>query len=386
MLKIEIDRREFLKTLSILSKVVPSRTVIPELTCCKCTLRNNQTLSCVASDLDTWVRYDTFVNVIQPSDKPEENEFLLEVKGAETLFKAITDDKVLFILDRSSGEATFEIRTNNAKYDLLSYDPENYPSDLDFDSPLSEIQIPLQRLMVGFKYLKGLNKGASNPSLEGVHLHKKGDEFRLIVTNGRVFGLFTYRDNAYTQSPDFRTAIPPQFFAPLNQKNDAILNLRLSQEASTFQGIFSNGYVITRVFGSPYFDYEQILPDETQYQIKLILNTGDLIRALKKIKAFVKKDTYDLITFDMINGQLQLTYEADRSKIKEIITDFSLEGSELTKFYIRFENLFKLINKLPKKSQIDFRVIDRLCYLHPDLGLQPNEDLIYLTLVEYPEE
>ncbi len=277
-MKVMITRENFQRGLSAVAATIPTRTTLPVL--------SNILVEAVegalrvrGTDLDISVSIETGAEV------ERQGAITLPAKKVAEIARELPDGPVR--LETSGGRVSLEC--GNAKFRLNSLPSDEYPSfpDVPFDGGWSLQGGELQELSAHTSF--GASTEESRPVLNGVLWQLRGDEMRMVATNGHRLAKMVVKLKG-TASGEADLIVPSKALQQVERLFDAEDQLQIGRSDSHLGFRTERTEVYTRLIEGPYPNYEQVIPKDNDRHA--VMATAELAGAVRRVAIVASDQTH----------------------------------------------------------------------------------------------
>jgi len=258
-----INREEFLKILSPVSKVIPTKTPYPIIQNVYISVEDKK-LICIGTDLDSYIKTWTEIEA-------EENKVLIPGKKLIEIVKEVKENEVSIGIEDNK----FILQSGRSKFSIPLLDAGEFPDLLASPQGVA-LDINSTVLIKGYEKTKiTVSKQLDRPSMTGILMDIRAEELRFVSTDG-------YRLSFYSVPGEFGTKtqliISPKVFGFLP---DGDYPVKFSYDDSKMEFSFSWMEIRSRLIEGPYPDYEKVIPSEVKN--KLYVNRDGILSAIRRV-------------------------------------------------------------------------------------------------------
>jgi DNA polymerase-3 subunit beta len=296
-MKFQIEKKDFLKTLTILQGIAERRSSIPALSNVLIESDKDQ-IRMTTTDLET-----TMISSVECTLK-EEGKLCV---GARKLYEIIRElPEAPILLERMDNDWA-KITCQNAVFNLSGLDPTEFPSLPSYsEENLFVIQTFDLKEMIE-KVIFAASTEESRYNLNGVYFEgvSAGDKniARMVATDGHRLALIE-RENPEGLEITKGAIIPKK---GLNEVKKIVAEhpeeMRISLTENSFVVKVSSFIVIIRLIDGEFPDYKQVIPEGNDKKIKL--NTRDFTSCLRRIST-ISSDRVEGVRFTLRKGSIEL--------------------------------------------------------------------------------
>lgn len=312
MLKIKVDRKDFLKGIQIVENAVSENKIRPVISGIFIEAKENE-ISLKGTDLELSINFKINGIVL------ENGKMVIKYKLIEEFLKQIDDEAIELI--EESGKIIIKTEKINSEFSI--YDPENYPITPTLELGV-EYSFEKQKLLDSIEKAKiAASITPENLAVNCIRFEIEENKMKLVSSDTyRLIYLEEELDESERNKESLSVSIPLKTMDGLVKIMKLINEDRIILKSDGTKVYFKLGEVeiLTRVIELQFPDYKAIL-NGAQYDKKILLNTKDFISVLKRTLIFVR-DNYEAKNsgiFNFENDKLFLNGISENAKIKEEI-------------------------------------------------------------------
>lgn len=295
-MKFSILQEKLLKSLQIISSVVPVRSVTPVAENILFSVEGN-TLQITGTDIEVSLR--TRID-LEGDVKP--GSVALPGKVITEIIRSLPNIPIKFEKDEND---RVEIRTDKGVYNISGKIVDDYPDlpDLSEEKEIVLSNKKLKRMLS--KTIFAVSSEELRPALMGVFLQIRKDELRMVATDGHRLSKIEDKDFSYYDEP-VEMIIPPKAvqIAIKNIEDEGTTVVRFNKEGLIFN--FKETVLYTRLVEGEYPDYERVIPRDNDK--KMIIEKDLLTSSTKRVSIFSSSFTHQ-IRFSIKKGNLVIYSE-----------------------------------------------------------------------------
>jgi len=322
MINFDIDKKEFLKGLSLMQGIAGRRTTLPILSHILMEWKENS-LYLTGTDLETGIREELNANVYQLGKASVSTKKLYEVVRE-------LPDETIHIQKRENHWIT--LICGKSIFNIAGLDPEEFPSLPTYQEKLfSTISTYLLKEMIEKTVFAASNE-ESRYHLNGIHfVHQKqeGKEIvRMVATDGHRLSLID-RESQIIRGIEKGIIIPKKGVLEIKK----ILSDRDGEDEMGIyfdqtHGFFKIGksLMVIRLIEGEFPEYEQVIPKGNDKKLKMIREK--IYESLKRVSTMAN-ERVEGIKFSLKTNSLELSsYHQDFGDAKEEV-EIVYEGSPI---------------------------------------------------------
>ena len=352
-MQIKIHKDNLVKSLSLVSSIVPAHPSLFVLTNMLIEADRKGTLCLSATDLDISMRI--------------EQEALVENDGnaiipARKMFDVVRELPQDMILISKNGD-TLVMECGRGHFELQTFPGEDYPAlpRVDFEAALKLEGEMLLRAID--KTIFAMSKDQARPILTGVLLEMASDYMGLVATDGHRLARFR-KKGKFKEAGKGRDMIIPM--KALNQikklyASSEKVEIAVVERQIGFRGEGKELY--TRLLEGPFPNYELVIPQDNDK--KAFINVKDMISASRRMQMLANPTT-KRVTFDFSKGQLVLKVSTrDVGQANESLDiEYANEDIEVSFNAAYIEEALKAINS--ERVLMLMKKEDTACIVKPE--------------------
>ncbi len=321
MLKIKINRKDFLKALQIVENAVFENKVREVLSGIYIEASNNK-ITLIGTDLELSIKTEIKGEIIS------EGKLVIKHKLIEEFLKQTNDDLIEF----SEQEGKIVIKTDKTNSEFSFYSAENFPTIQALELGV-EYKFNKEKLLDHIEKVKiSASTAAENLAVNCIRFEIENGCLKLVASDTyRLTYIEEELDEAEKHKESLSISIPLKAIEGLTKIMKMIdeENVIFKSDGTKVFFEFSNIEILTRVIELQFPDYKSILAN-AHHDKKILLNTKDFLSVLKRTHIFVRDNTEaknsGIFNFD--NNKLFLTGVNENAKINEEIPTIQ-EGDNL---------------------------------------------------------
>ena len=346
-MKFQIKKEKLLKSLTLIQGVVEKKKTLPILANVLLEAHGN-ILTITATDLEIGIK------IKNEAEINKEGKITVSAKKLFEITKELSDS---IIKIETKDNNWIEIKSGNAKFNIVALTSEEYPTINDADIK-DDIKISCSLLKdIIDKTFYSISTDETKYNLNGLYLHKYNGEninIRFVSTDGHRLSLYQTELTNIDKDIDFEKGkiLPRKGLIELKKiieesEEEIIVNF-INNNA-----IFStpNISLVMRIIDGSFPDYNRVIPDNLENYA--IINTKNFLHTLKRISILanekskginikIEKDTMEISSSNPEYGEasdhLDIVYNGDDINIgfnsKYLLDALLSINSENIYFYI----------------------------------------------------
>lgn len=276
-MKVTITRENFQRGLSAVAATIPTRTTLPVLSNILVETLEDR-LRVRGTDLDISVSVQT------PADVERQGAVTVPAKKVADIARELPDAPVQ--LESEGGRAI--LVCGNSKFRLNTLPSEEYPAfpDVPFGEGWKLRGGELQTLSAHTSF--AVSGEETRPVLNGVLWQVRGEEMRMVATNGHRLAKMAVQLGVGAGEEDL--IVPPKALQQVERLFDAEDNLEIGRSGSHLGFRTARIEVFTRLIEGPYPNYEQVLPKT--HDKECVADRAELTAAIKRMAIVASDQTH----------------------------------------------------------------------------------------------
>ena len=315
----EIDKREFLKGLSLIQSVAGRKTTLPILSHILLEWQNNS-LYLTGTDLETAIREELTADVHQEGKAST---------SAKKIYEIVRElpDEIIHIQKKENHWMT--LQCGKSIFNLAGLDPDEFPALPSYrEEYFTKISMHVMRDMIGKTVFAASNE-ESRYHLNGVFFiqSKRGGKeiLRMVATDGHRLSLVE-REGESIGGIEKGTIIPKKGILEIrkileDRNEEETLEIYFDQNHGFFR--VGKSVLVIRLIDGEFPEYEQVIPKENDK--KLVLEKERMYGSLKRVSTMAS-ERVEGIKFSVTKNCVELSsYHQDFGDAKEEV-DVTYEG------------------------------------------------------------
>ena len=277
-MKFSIDKTALLTKLQLLSKAIPSRSILPIIGSALFTCKNNN-LKIRATDLEISISLDCNIK------EGENGCIAIPVGKLLEITNVLPNTNINFTV---SDIGKVNIECNSGKYTIMGQSKEEFPAEqiIENSKKLIVSAEELKDIIINTSY--AASRDDLKPVLQGVLFQIEKEAIVTVATDGhRLVKL----EKKHLHSLDYtgQVVVPIKFLSILTSQMEDEGEITLLIGEDHVQVQLENVIITTRIIKDPYPDYEGVIPkDNTK---TLVINREDFSEAIKRVSIFSNKSS-----------------------------------------------------------------------------------------------
>lgn len=366
MLNIRVDRKEFLRNISIVENAINddkangiNSGIFVE------TKDNKLVLKGMGEGL--------FIKASMNCDVLEEGEFVIKHKLMEEFLKQIEED--IIEIKETNGKINIITGKNSSEFAIYEYEKRNDPNiNLGFEISFNKNDFLLDIENVKFAVSNQIDRQAINC----VRLEMSNNGLTLVASDTHRLIHINKEFENQRELESLSISIPLRSVQGLI-KIMKLLNddkLIFKSDGSKAMFMFENTLIITKLVEIQYPDFKTLL-NSIRSNKKVLVNTKEIIGLLKRVSVFVKdnQDKKDVAVFNFENDILEISARNDLAFSNEKI-NIHLEGENL-KIALNTRYILEYLQTIQNEKLIEIKMFDERTPIL--ISPQNRNDNIYLV-------
>ncbi len=330
-MKIAVARKEFTDTLKIVAKALAVKSNTPIL--------SGIYLSAAASCVEIQAT-DSTVGIIAKiaANVEEEGETVIIGKKLCEIALKLDGD----IVTISTDEHGAEIHSNSAKYNLLTYNADDFPKiQVEEDAQTFTLRQAQFKDLVR-KTAFSVSKDDSRPIFTGVLFKIDGENLTLAATDTHRLAVAT--EKISVPIDEFKFIVPAKILQDISAMFDVGKEIKIGCANSKATFIFDNLLVTARLIAGVYPDFEKVFPKENE--IFATIEVVEFKNALERVAIIAKETEYQTVNFVFANDALKISaFSSDIGEAEEyILAKISGGELEISFNYSYFTDVLKILD------------------------------------------
>ena len=318
----DVDKREFLKGLSLVQTIAGRKTTLPILSHILLEWENNA-LYLTTTDLETGIREELPATVDQPGKTSV---------SAKKLYEIVRElpDQPIHIEKKENHWIT--LRCERSTFNLAGLDPEEFPALPTFQvSHFSQVPIRILREMME-KTVFAASSEESRYHLNGVlFLHAKEaghNVLRMVATDGHRLSLVD-REGQKIRGIEKGLIIPKKGVSEIkkimaDRHGDEEMEIYFDQTHGFFK--IGKSLMVIRLIDGEFPDYDQVIPKENDK--KVVVDKDKIFACLRRVSTMATERVEGIKFSLKTNGVDVSSYHQDFGDAREEV-EVSYEGTPL---------------------------------------------------------
>jgi len=271
----------------------------------------NGKLTIYGTDLEVYTSYWI------PADVEEEGFICVNSKKMLDISKVLAQNEVLLYTD----EETLKISSGKTKYNLPTFEPNDFPKPEAYPSDLA-VLISGKELLKGIsKTLYAVSKDESRFALNGVCFSFNGDKLEFVSTDGHRLALYSITGKGL----EGKYIVPQK---ALNEIKKLVSDVEDVEVAVSGSSIFFKGsnYILSaRLLEGIFPNYTQVIPDS--FNIEITLSKSELIDCIKRV-IIAEENENKPIKLKLLNNKLIVSTPPTSDTYAEDEIEVNYNGQE----------------------------------------------------------
>ena len=303
-------KNKLLQALIEVSKVVPTRTTLPILSCALFEAKDNK-LKIKTTDLEQTVIIDVEANIVENGTAAVPINKIIEI------ISALKEKEIEF----KSKETEIEINSDNGVYKISGRDYTEYPELPELKTTQSITLSNKEFLNIINNTVYAVSKDDLKPALCGVYLKIENEKATAVATDGHR--LVKYETTLKTnQEKTTSIIIPAKFLNIIKTNLDTNGEIQINISENHIDVKKKETYFLSRIIKETFPDFNSVIPENNP--IEVLIESKKIIESIKRVSIFSNKTT----------KQIQLHF----SKNETIISTKDKESNSSGKEYVECEH------------------------------------------------
>ena len=276
-MKVTLTRDNFQRGLSAVAATIPTRTTLPVLSNILVETFE-EVLRVRGTDLDISVSVKT------PAKIGRQGAITLPAKKVAEIARELPDATVE--LESDGGRVL--LKCGKSKFRLHSLPADEYPSfpEVPFPDGWKLRSGELQRMSAHTGF--AVSSEETRPVLNGVLWQLRGEEMRMVATNGHRLAKMVMKVEGPAREDDL--IVPPKGLQQVERLFDAEDELVIARSESHVGFRTDRAEIYTRLIEGPYPNYEQVLPGDNDKEC--VASREQLTAALRRVAIVASDQTH----------------------------------------------------------------------------------------------
>ena len=362
-----ISKKEFYSVLSKISKVTPTRSTLPILSCILFTAEND-TLHLRSTDLEITMSATCKATV------EEEGSIAIPSKIILNITAELPDTDLYFAI---SEETVIMTTAEGGEYRIMGKPASDFPS-IPIINQSKAFSLPTDKLsrIVEKTTFASSHDDDMHAALSGVLFQFKEKELVTASTDGHQLSRFILKE--YECSSDIRDVVIPVKFLILcltSIKNIDNVKLRIGKNHIMMEG--DKTIIYSRLLEHKFPDYESVIP--TNNERKIIIDVDKLIQSTKRIGIFANESSR-LVVLSFSPNKLKISAEdttISSSANEEIDIEYSGDDFKIAYNNEKLREILRHIDGDKLKIYLNTPLSAGLFF---PLEQKDNEDTLFLLM------
>ena len=364
-MKLALTRQNLYQGLSAVSQSVPARTTLPVLSNILFDA-TDEGLWITATDLDVTVRTRV------PAEVQEAGSLTVPGKKIQEIVRALPDRPVL----AGTLGSQMELVCGKSRFKLNGLPADDFPSSphLDFDQAWTTSGADLLSLIRNTSF--AVSSEESRPILSGVLWELRGNEMRMVATNGHRLARRAVKTESSGPAAS-NLIVPPSALKLVQRLFGEGDDLELGRDGN-FLGFRSGATeVFTRLIDGTYPNYKQVIPkDNDKFAV---VDKNSLLAAVKRMDVVASDQTHRIkLRFSGSRMNLSVSTPDLGEGYDEV--DLGYEGDDL-EIGFNASYLIEVLQHMPTDDvRLGFKAPERAATVEP-VPAEDADAIDYLCLV-----
>jgi len=366
-MKINVNKKKFLKNLSIADSIISSKLINPILTNCLFKIEKNK-LEIISSDNEISITSKLKI------ETDENGSFIANSKNILNLLKDFPDDDIILNINENY-EISLESNSKKIKgqFKIFGMPGDDFP-DIKIINKNKSIQIEQNILKEMIrKVITSASIDTIKPIFNGVFIQSNSNnELSAVATDSKKLSLITRKiDNEINLEKGI--VLPLKTINEIYRLLNNIGTCNFYFEESLFFIEIDNTKILSRIVEGNFPNYKQVIPKEENSNI--IIETNKLLEALKRILNFTREPIYKIIlNFSKNNLKLEASTPGIGNAFEEI--DVEYEKDENIQIGINAKFLIDSLKEIDS-----FSIIMGISGSMNPVTIKPDNDENYISVI-----
>ena len=292
-MKIQIKKENLLKATQIIQNIISTKNTLPILSNILIETYENK-IKLIGTDLEIGIHYTI------PAIIHESGAITIPAKRFTDIVKELPDTDVLLSTLKNN---TISITTEHTYFKLLGLPKDDFPKTPQFpEQDILEIEQRMLKNML-IMTMFATSHDEARYILNGILFSIKNQTFRLIATDGRRLA-FIERQVQAPKDLTKEVIVPNKAVGELNRilQEEGVIKIIFSENQLIFKT--ENIILITRLIEGEFPNYEQVIPKESAYKIKI--NTQRFLMGTRRAALLTHQDSQS-IRIDLLKGKMVIS-------------------------------------------------------------------------------
>lgn len=295
-MKLIISSAELLKSLSALSKAIPSKSALPILENFLFEVEEN-TLRITASDGELTLRTE----IETENTAIEGGKIAVPAKHMMDLLKELPDQPLTI---STINDCSFECEWVSGQSTLPYFPAEDYPEIKGTDDTATVIEFPAQSLVEGINStIYATADDEIRPAMNGIFFDFDTESTTLVASDAHKLICYSTKD---VKTPEKASFIlhkkPASIIRSIIDKDEETVTISFDSKNAVFS--FGKTIVICRLLVGKYPRYRDVIPQNNSNILKI--DRVQLFNTVKRVAVCANKAS-NYIKFDLKDGQLEIS-------------------------------------------------------------------------------
>ena len=369
-MRITFETHDLLPLLALAQRMTVQRKTLPILKHLLLTTTADNGMSIGATDLETDIRLQCPVRVLEPG------AITVDAEKFHAVIKELSGEVSL----RSVNEATSELKREKSKFQFLGFSPEDFPSILPRQTtPLMEMQMTAEELIAAIDAVAfSVAIRDSRQYLNGFYLCRIGNAVKLVASDGLRMAETILLPEAISKGDWSGVVLPRQGVLDTYKAIEKIKgSITLAVHAAVVTLTAPALEISMRLIEGQFPNYEQIIPKT--FTQTVVVTREEILGAVRRL-CILTSESVRGITFTIGAKSLRLSVDTpDLGKGEEEVS--STGGEPLTVTFVGKHLLDYLLST--REQQIELKIADEKKPIL--LRAVGNEKTQYITMPLFRE-
>ncbi len=370
-MKFIISSSELYAYLQALSKVVPSRSVVPLVESFLFDI-SSEGLKITATDLET-----TLVAQIELDNIEGEGKVAIESKRLLDIIKEFSQQPLIFEINEENYEVV--IKTESGKYSIPGNSlVDEYPEPAKIDKSIaSNFMISAETLRKGIdNTFFSISEDELRPVMNGIYFDLKEDSLTFVSSDSHKLIRYRRTDLGFDRPASFiLSKKPAELLKNILTKIDEDVKVEFDERNATFE--MPNYTIVCRLIEGNYPNYDAVLPKENDKEVNI--DKANFYNTIKRVSLFANEAS-KLVKFSFAENEVEITAQDIDFSISAFEKISCLYDSEPITLGFKSTFLLDVLHNISAKDiTISMTDTRRGTLVYPTQN-DENEDIVMLVM------
>lgn len=362
-MKFKASQKELYRGINISQRAVSSKNTMPVLTGIYLETKKEKGLHLIATDLELGIENWIEAEIIK------EGSIVIPAKHLKRIIRELPDETINFNVNPETFEA--DINCINSEFNIKGFNPEEFPQLPEVNIP-QEVNISTDKFKTMIEEVNfSTSTDQTQPALTGVLTIIDTDNIKMIATN--TYRLAYSEINVETEIEEkIKAILPGDTLNELSHLLESKETIKMLINPNYISFNFQDITVISRLIEGEFPNYNQVIPDDYNTEIKV--EKTKLKKAVKRVSLIARLDSNIISLAVEKNKMIINSTETETGHAHEEI-DIKLNGPEQN---INIDAGYLLdVLKVLKEEEVTIQLIGPL---NP-LIIKRNDEKKYIYLI-----